>query len=188
MTRVVVITGSSGAIGSALRERFSAHGDLVVGLDAAGGEDAIRCDVADEEAVASAFATIRAEHGPPTVLVNNAGMTGAGGVEDEDPATWRRILDVNLTGAYLCAREVVAGMGAAGGGKIVNIASVAAIGGAPDLVAYSASKAGVVNLTRAMAKGYGPSGIRVNCVLPGTIPTDMHRARSEEHTSELQSH
>ena len=117
MSRVAVVTGAAGAIGSAVCARLSAAGDTVIGLDAAAGADAassmveaIVCDIADDESVAGAFDAIRSRHGHPTVLVNNAGVTGAGGVEDESPADWRRIIDVNLTGAYLCTRQVVAGM------------------------------------------------------------------------------
>jgi NAD(P)-dependent dehydrogenase (short-subunit alcohol dehydrogenase family) len=178
VSRVVVVTGSSGAIGVAIRERFVADGDVVVGLDARGGDGNIRCDVADDEAVSSAFAEIRADHGPPTVLVNNAGMTGAGGVEDEDPSTWRRIIDVNLTGAYLCAREVVGAMRAAGGGKIVNIASVNARFGGSALSgpAYAASKGGLVTLSRFLAREHARDNIQVNAVAPGPHDTPMWAA------------
>jgi NAD(P)-dependent dehydrogenase (short-subunit alcohol dehydrogenase family) len=178
MTRVVVITGSSGAIGSALRRRFSADGDLVIGLDATDDTATIGYDVADENAVAAAFTAIRDEHGHPTVLVNNAGMTGAGGVEDEDPATWRRILDVNLTGAYLCAREVVGGMRAVGGGKIVNVASVNARFGGSALSgpAYAASKGGLVTLSRFLALEHAADNIQVNAVAPGPHDTPMWAA------------
>ncbi len=178
MTRVVVVTGSSGAIGAAIRARFEAGGDMVIGLDAIDADGTIGCDVADERSVGAAFATIRAEHGHPTVLVNNAGMTGAGGIEDEDPTTWRRILDVNLTGAYLCAREVVGAMRAAGGGKIVNIASVNARFGGSALSgpAYAASKGGLVTLSRFLAREHASDNIQVNAVAPGPHDTPMWAA------------
>lgn len=184
MSRVVVVTGAAGAIGSALRERFAADGDTVVGLDsapgAADGDDGemLACDVADEEAVADAFAAVRRTRGHPTVLVNNAGVTGAGGIETEDPDTWRRIINVNLTGAYLCARQVVAGMRRAGGGKIVNVASVNARFGGSALSgpAYAASKGGLVTLSRFLAREHASDNIQVNAVAPGPHDTPMWAA------------
>ena len=133
MSRVAVVTGAAGAIGSAVCQRLSAAGDTVIGLDAVADAltataEAIACDVADEESVTAAFDTIRDRHGHPTVLVNNAGVTGAGGVEDESPEDWRRIIDVNLTGAYLCTRQVVAGMRAAGVGRIVSLKWLGGLG------------------------------------------------------------
>ena len=118
------------------------------------------------------------------MLVNNAGIVRVGSVTETSEDEWDLVLAVNLKSVYLCSRHVLPMMVEAGSGSIVNIASVAAIGGAPDLVAYSASKAAVVNLTRAMAKGYGPSGVRVNCVLPGTIPTAIHRAFYSEEEAD----
>ena len=185
MSRVAVVTGAAGAIGSAVCGRLSAAGDTVIGLDA--GSDAsavggmaelIVCDVADEVSVTAAFDAIRGRYGHPTVLVNNAGVTGAGGVEEESPATWRRILDVNLTGAYLCAREVVAGMRASGGGRIVNIASVNARFGGSALSgpAYAASKGGLVTLSRFLARHHAADGILVNAVAPGPHDTPMWQA------------
>lgn len=183
MSRVVVVTGAAGAIGSALAERFAADGDIVVGLDsspgaAVGGGRALACDVADDEEVAGAFAAVRRTWGDPTVLVNNAGVTGAGGITEEDPDTWRRIIDVNLTGAYLCARQVVAGMRRAGGGKIVNVASVNARFGGSALSgpAYAASKGGLVTLSRFLAREHASDNIQVNAVAPGPHDTPMWAA------------
>lgn len=183
MSRVVVVTGAAGAIGSALVDRFAAGGDTVVGLDStpgpAGGAGPTRaCDVADEEAVAAAFAAVRRDFGDPTVLVNNAGVTGSGGIEQEEPDAWRRIIDVNLTGAYLCARQVVAGMRRAGGGKIVNVASVNARFGGSALSgpAYAASKGGLVTLSRFLAREHASDNIQVNAVAPGPHDTPMWAA------------
>ena len=185
MSRVVVVTGAAGAIGSAVCARLSAAGDMVIGLDAAAGAgaassvvEAIACDIADDESVAAAFGAIRSRHGHPTVLVNNAGVTGAGGVEDESPEEWRRIIDVNLTGAYLCARQVVAGMRGAGGGRIVNIASVNARFGGSALSgpAYAASKGGLVTLSRFLALHHAADNITVNAVAPGPHDTPMWHA------------
>ena len=185
MSRVAVVTGAAGAIGSAVCARLSAAGDTVVGLDAAAGAgaantvvEAIACDIADEGSVAAAFDVIRSRHGHPTALVNNAGVAGAGGVEDESPADWRRIIDVNLTGAYLCARQVVAGMREAGGGRIVNIASVnARFGGSPlSGPAYAAGKGGLVTLSRFLALHHAADKITVNAVAPGPHDTPMWHA------------
>ena len=181
MSRVAVVAG---AIGSAVCERLSSTGDTVVGLDTVAGAaaanmaGAIACDVSDEASVAAAFDMVRNRHGHPTVLVNNAGVTGAGGVEDESPETWRRIIDVNLTGAYLCARQVVAGMRASGRGRIVNVASVNARFGGSALSgpAYAASKGGLVTLSRFMAREHAADGITVNAVAPGPHGTPMWAA------------
>ena len=186
MSRVAVVTGAAGAIGSAVCMRLSAGGDTVVGLDAVdpvdsaatGAVEVIACDIADTESVAAAFEAIRERHGHPDVLVNNAGITGAGGVEEESPENWRRILDVNLTGAYLCTRQVVAGMRAAGGGRIVNVASVnARFGGSPlSGPAYAASKGGLVTLSRFLALHHAADNITVNAVAPGPHDTPMWQA------------
>ena len=186
MSRVAVVTGAAGAIGSAVCKRLSSFGGTVVGLDTADPADGtaiatadiLMCDVADETSVVEAFDTIRGRLGHPTVLVNSAGITGAGGVEDESPEDWRRILDVNLTGAYLCTRQVVAGMREAGGGRIVNIASVnARFGGSPlSGPAYAASKGGLVTLSRFLALHHAADNITVNAVAPGPHDTPMWHA------------
>ena len=184
MSGVAVVTGAAGAIGSAVCARLRACGDgVVVGLDAASGPDQagteiLSCDVADAESVSAAFDTIRDQHGDPTVLVNSAGITGAGGVEQETPDTWRRVLDVNLTGAYLCTRQVIAGMRQAGGGRIVNIASVnGRFGGSPlSGPAYAASKGGLITLSRFLALDHAADNITVNAVAPGPHDTPMWHA------------
>ena len=187
MSRIAVVTGAAGAIGSAVCARLSSGGDTVVGLDAAADRahvdaEILSCDVSDEESVAAAFDAVRHQHGDPTVLINNAGITGSGGVEDESPDQWRRIIDVNLTGAYLCARQVVTGMTAAGGGRIVNIASVnARFGGSPlSGPAYAASKGGLITLTRFMALHHAADRITVNAVAPGPHDTPMWDALDPE--------
>ena len=183
MNRVAVVTGAAGAIGSAVCTRLSEDGDTVVGLDvstgsATGAAETIACDISDAESVTAAIDAIRERHGHPTVLVNSAGVTGAGGIEDESPEDWRRILDVNLTGAYLCTREVIAGMRGAGGGRIVNVASVnGRFGGSPlSGPAYAASKGGLITLTRFLALHHAADGITVNAVAPGPHDTPMWQA------------
>lgn len=179
MGRVVVVTGGAGAIGTAVRRAFAAAGDTVLGLDLRAGTDdagaVLACDVADEASVAGAFAEVRRLHGDATVLVNNAGTTGAGTVLDEEPAQWRRILEVNLTSAYLCCREAIGGMRRAGGGAIVNVASVNGRFGGSALSgpAYAASKGGLLTLTRFLAREHATDRIRANAVAPGPHDTPM---------------
>ncbi len=124
------------------------------------------------------MAEARRRHGPLEVLVCAAGITGAGGIEDEGPEAWRRILEVNLTGAYLCAREAVGDMRSAGGGAMVLVASVNGRFGGSALSgpAYAASKGGLLTLARFLAREHAGDGIRVNAVAPGPHDTPMWRA------------
>lgn len=176
--RTVVVTGGAGAIGAAVVRRFDADGDHAVALDIRPGPGVVACDVSDEGSVRRAMAEVRDRLGPVGVLVHAAGITGAGGIEDESPAAWRRIIDVNLTSAYLCAREVVADMRAGGGGCIVLVASVNARFGGSALSgpAYAASKGGLLTLARFMAREHAVDGIRVNAVAPGPHDTPMWQA------------
>jgi NAD(P)-dependent dehydrogenase (short-subunit alcohol dehydrogenase family) len=174
----VVVTGGAGAIGGAVVERFRAVGDLPVTVDLVETPGAVRCDVSDEADVARAVAEVHARHGPIGVLVYAAGITGAGGIEDEEPATWRRILEVNLTGAYLWARAVVGDMRSLGGGAMVLVSSVNGRFGGSALSgpAYAASKGGLLTLARFLAREHAADGIRVNAVAPGPHDTPMWNA------------
>ena len=180
--QIVVVTGGSGAIGAAIRSAFRAEGDHVVGVDLLPGSDAagpvLACNVADETSVDEAFRSIADRYGPVTVLVNCAGMTGAGGVLEEQPEQWRRILEVNLTAAYLCCRAVIPGMRTQGAGKILNVASVNGRFGGSALSgpAYAASKGGLLTLTRFLAREHAPDNIQVNAVAPGPHDTPMWQA------------
>jgi len=177
--RVVVVTGASGSIGTSVRGAFAAVGATVVGLDLHACDDAagavLGCDVADVESVESAFGDVLERYGRVDVLVNCAGMTGSGGVLEETPAQWRRILEVNLTSAYLCARAAIPSMQRSGGGKILNVASVNGRFGGSALSgpAYAASKGGLLTLTRFLAREYARDGIQVNAVAPGPHDTPM---------------
>jgi NAD(P)-dependent dehydrogenase (short-subunit alcohol dehydrogenase family) len=197
----VVVTGGGGAIGTAVRRRFAALGDIVVGLDlvgtpaveaeadlsgeaagAAGAGTVLICDVRDESAVESAFAAIRGRHADPTVLVHCAGITGRGALLDETPDEWRRIIDVNLTSAYLVARAAIPGMRRQGEGRIALVASVTGRFGGSALSgpAYAASKGGLLTLSRFIAREHAADGIRCNAVAPGPHDTPMWEALDPE--------
>jgi glucose 1-dehydrogenase len=196
MRRVTVVTGGSRGIGAATCARLAAAGhDVVVGyrsgaaeaarvadrVRAAGREAvAVEVDTCDAAAVGALFDTAAAALGPVTGLVNNAGVgSRIGRFVDLEEADVRRILDVNVLGVILCAREAARRMTA--GGAIVNLSSVAATLGAPgEYVHYAASKAAVDALTVGLSKELGPAGIRVNAVTPGIIATDFHGTQSGE--------
>ena len=190
--RTVVITGGSRGIGAALVRRFTAEGDRVCFLYAASeeaaaqlaaetGATAIRCDVPDEEQVARAFRQIP----EVDVLINNAGIADWGPINWVKPETFRRIMDVNVTGTYLCIQAALPSMLARKDGVILNTSSMWGLVGASCEAAYAASKAAVIGLTKSLAKELGPSGIRVNAVAPGVIETDMLRSLSAEDLEAL---
>jgi 3-oxoacyl-[acyl-carrier protein] reductase len=187
MTRSVVVTGGAGAIGAAVMRRFEADGDRALALDVTAGPGVVACDVSDEREVRRAIAEVRERQGPVGVLVHAAGVTGAGGIVDEEPATWRRILDVNLTSAFLCAREVIADMRALGGGCIVLVASVNGRFGGSALSgpAYAVSKGGLLTLARFLAREHAMDGIRANAVAPGPHDTPMWNALDAERRASI---
>jgi NAD(P)-dependent dehydrogenase (short-subunit alcohol dehydrogenase family) len=173
-----VVTGGAGAIGAAVIARFVAGGDRALALDVRDGPGIVTCDATDEAAVGSALAEVRRRQGPVDVLVHAAGITGAGGVEDEEPEAWRRILEVNLTSAYLCTRQVIPDMRASRAGSIVLVASVNGRFGGSALSgpAYAASKGGLLTLARFLARAHAADGITVNAVAPGPHDTPMWQA------------
>ena len=162
--RVVVVTGASGGIGSAIADRFRAAGDIVVGLDLLDG-----VDVSNPGDCAAAIARIIAEHGRIDVLCNNAGIGATGDVVASTPEEWQRVFAVNVFGVANMSRAALPAMRAAGRGALVNTCSVVASVGLVDRAVYSASKGAVLALTRAMAADEIGYGIRVNCVSPGTV-------------------
>jgi NAD(P)-dependent dehydrogenase (short-subunit alcohol dehydrogenase family) len=178
MNRTVVITGGAKGIGLAIVRRFAALGDDVVALGR--DEAALKrlsdvrvevCDVTDEAAVARTFAAI----GEVDVLVNNAGFAESAPLAKISLATWRRHLDVNATGPFLCMRAVVPAMRRHGSGAIVTVASTAGRVGAPYTVAYTAAKHAAVGLTRAVASELAGTGVRVNAVCPTYVRTELSR-------------
>lgn len=189
---VAVVTGGTRGIGRAVAERLARDGATTVATyahddrAAAETERALReegraCavrrfDVSEFEAVREAFGAIRDDVGSPSVLVNAAGIMRNGLLVRMDPEAWHEVLDVNLTGTFYCTREAARLMVRGDGGRIVNVASVAAQRGWPGQVNYAASKAGVVGLTRAAARELGGRSIRVNAVCPGYTDTDLYRS------------
>ena len=178
--KTVVITGGSRGIGAAAVERFAAKGDRVFFLyeknhDAAAavaeksGATAICCDVADSAAVKAAFQQI----GDVDVLICNAGIAQTGLMSMTDEATWDRIFDVNVKGMYLCINAAMPAFLRKHSGCIITVSSMWGQVGASCEVVYSATKGAVIAMTKALAKELGPSGIRVNCIAPGVIITDM---------------
>lgn len=178
--RTVVITGGSRGIGAAAVELFAAKGDRVYFLyekehEAAArvaektGAVAICCDVADSAAVGEAFRQI----GDVDVLICNAGIAQTGLMSMTDEATWDRIFDVNVKGMYLCINAAMPAFLRKHAGCIITVSSMWGQVGASCEVVYSATKGAVIAMTKALAKELGPSGIRVNCVAPGVIMTDM---------------
>jgi NAD(P)-dependent dehydrogenase (short-subunit alcohol dehydrogenase family) len=134
---------------------------------------AVGVDVADSERVRSLVEQTIAQYGRIDVLYANAGVGGVGTAVDTDEAEWNRVISINLTGLWLTCKYVLPHMVAAGSGSIVNQASIGGMRGVPAVAAYAAAKAGVIGLTRQMALDYGPSGVRVNAIAPGTVPTQL---------------
>lgn len=188
----VVVTGGSRGIGAAVVARYAGRGDRVYFLyeknhEAAKavsektGATAICCDVADGEAVKEAFSKIP----EVDILVCNAGVCWYGLLTDMPEGEWNRIFDVNVKGIYNCVKAAMPAMLKKHSGSIVTLSSMWGQVGASCEAAYSATKGAVIALTKALAKELGPSGIRVNCVAPGVILTDMCANVSPEILEEL---
>ena len=188
----VVITGGSRGIGAAAVELFAARGHDVTFLyekehDAAAavaektGAKAICCDVSDSAAVKAAFEAI----GDVDVLICNAGIAHYGLMSMTDEATWDRVFDVNVKGMYLCINAAMPAFLKKQSGCIITVSSMWGQVGSSCEAAYSASKGAVIALTKALAKELGPSGIRVNCIAPGVIETDMCAGLDTEILEEL---
>lgn len=192
----VLITGASGGIGKALALAFAKNGygvALHFHQNEAGARDAaeqirlfggdaeiFRADLRREEDVSDLFDHAEAHFGFLNTLVNNAGVAWRGLLTEMSLSEWQQVLGVSLTGAFLCCRRALVPMVRRHEGSIVNISSMWGEVGASCEAAYSAAKAGLIGLTKALAKEDGPSGVRVNCVTPGVIDTPMNGALSQD--------
>jgi 2-dehydro-3-deoxy-D-gluconate 5-dehydrogenase len=194
-SKVAIVTGGNGGIGLGMARGLAAAGARVVvaardqnksraavkDLEGRGAEAmAVAVDVADEASVSTLVRTVAERWGRIDVLVNNAGINIRKPVHELALAEWHRVVDTNLTSAFLCARAVYPVMKAAGGGKIVNIGSMMSIFGASFAPAYGASKGGMVQLTKSLAIAWARDNIQVNAVLPGWIDTDLTRRARQE--------
>jgi NAD(P)-dependent dehydrogenase (short-subunit alcohol dehydrogenase family) len=177
--RTAVVTGGSKGIGRATADRLKGFGarvwvwdiSLPCDIDEVGFAPV---DVTNADQIARAVEQVLAETSRIDILVNNAGFIGiSSSVEEADPAQWRRVIEVNLTGVFEVARQVVPIMRRTGWGRIVNMASLAGKEGTPNLSAYSAAKAGVIAFTKSLAKELADTSIRVNSVAPAAIKTDI---------------
>jgi NAD(P)-dependent dehydrogenase (short-subunit alcohol dehydrogenase family) len=194
--KTAIVTGASAGLGLGIAKRLAQSGARLAlwdrdkaalagaarELSALGEVHAVTVDVAVPDAVLAAARQSLERLGGIEVLVNNAGISGPNAPTWEYPLEdWRRVLDINLTGVFLCCRAVVPHMLSRGYGRIVNIASVSGKEGNPNAPAYSASKGGVIALTKALGKELARSNVLVNCVTPGAVRTAIFDQMSEEH-------
>ncbi len=190
MGRVVVVTGAASGIGLGVARAFAAQDDLVALLDRNGEAAeraaaelrnqgatalAVEVDVADWDAVTAAFARVRAELGPVAAIVTSAGIESFDAAPTITPEIWARIIGINLTGTFACIQAALPDMIAASWGRIVTISSSSAQSGAPYMAHYSASKGGVLGLTKALARELAGNGITVNSIPPTLVDTPMAR-------------
>ena len=199
--KTAVVTGASRGIGAAVAERLAADGYAVAvnynssekaaenvcrRINLSGGVAMpFRCDVSKRAEVDNMFAAVRNELGTVSVLVNNAGIAEQCLFTDISEHMWDRLFDVNVKGAFNCSQAAVKEMISAKSGNIVNISSMWGQVGASCEVHYSAAKAALIGFTKALAKELGPSGIRVNCIAPGLISTEMNSHLDEDTINAL---
>lgn len=191
--RGAIVTGGAAGIGLAIAQRLAASGAklslwdrdaaaLASAAQALAGAHTVQLDVTREDEVAAAVAASAAALGRVDALVCSAGITGPNTTVEKYPlAAWRETIDINLTGVFLCNRAAIAHMTARNYGRIVNIASIAGKEGNPNASAYSASKAGVIALTKSLGKELARTGIRVNCVTPAAVKTGMFAQMTQAH-------
>lgn len=198
--KTALITGASGGIGGATAKRLAADYRIAVHynqnreqaeklcreINSSGGmASPFCCNISDSTQVKEMFADIKRQLGGVHLLVNNAAVALSKLIIDMTDDDWNRIISANLSGCFYCCREALREMVYKQSGVIINMSSIWGITGASCEAAYSAAKAGVIGLTKALAKEYGPSGIRVNCVAPGVIDTPMNSNLAESDMDEL---
>src|SRR5712675_3621936 len=197
--RTAIVTGGARGIGLACAAKIAGGGGRGALWDrdmdrakqsAASLKDAvaIEVDVTSEASVAKALDATEDQLAPPDILVASAGITGPNTTVVSYPVdAWKQVIDVNLTGVFLCNRAVAGGMAMRGRGRIVNIASVAGKEGNPNASAYSASKAGVIGLTKSLGKELADTGVRVNCVTPAAVRTPLFAQMTQQHVDYMLS-
>lgn len=191
--KVAIVTGGAAGIGRAICELFAQEGAKIVAadIDVAGGEETarrieesqgeslfVRTDVSNEDDVQAMVEATKAAYGTVDILVNDAAAFVFGEVQNITDADWQRVFGVNVIGQAYCVKHVLPAMKEAGGGAIVNIASVSGYIAQPAFIPYNASKGAVMQLTRCLALDLAPHNIRVNCVCPGSVltqATELHR-------------
>jgi D-xylose 1-dehydrogenase len=200
--RVVFISGGSSGIGAELVRAFAAQGAKVAfcGTRPEGGKALIdevlasghaapwyaACDVRDVVAYQALLARLVAELGPVRVLINNAGRDDRHAMEDVTPEFWDDRLALNLKHYFFAIQSIAPGMAAAGGGSVINMGSVSWMRGRPNLVGYTTAKAGILGLTRTLARELGPRNIRVNALVPGAIVTERQTALHRDPVADQQ--
>ena len=188
--KVAFITGAGSGIGRACAELFAQQGAKVVlsgrrieplnaaadHIKSSGGEAVVAlCDVTDSAQITNVLKNVEDKFGSLTTIVNNAGVMFRGTAEQTTEETWDTLIDINLKGTFLVSRAALEFLRRAGGGSIINIGSVYGVVGSKQRVAYAASKGGVTMLTRAMAMDHAQENIRVNCICPSLVETEMAR-------------
>jgi NAD(P)-dependent dehydrogenase (short-subunit alcohol dehydrogenase family) len=175
--KVCVITGAAGGIGAASAELFATEGATVAGVDLKPGRHVvIEADVSDEDQVRDVYARTREEHGGIHVLFNNAGISPPddGSVLDTSLEAWQRVQDVNLKSVFMCCKHGIPHLLEAGGGSVINTASfVAEMGAATSQISYTASKGGVLAMSRELGVEFARRGVRVNALCPGPVNTPL---------------